>query len=126
MSDREPGGAPNIEVRDDPESMQFTVEVDGKAAGKAEYRLRGETYVFTHTEVDPAFQGLGLANHLARSALDDVRSQGRTLVPLCPFIAVYIRRHPEYDEIVDHEMTRDLKRKRDGYSTGPRRLRLPD
>lgn len=111
MTGREDGGTPNIDVHDDPENRQFTVEVDGKVAGKAEYRLRGDTYVFIHTEVDPEFQGLGVANRLARWALDDVRRQGRTLVPLCPFIAAYIRRHPEYDEIVDHELTRELKRK---------------
>lgn len=102
-----------IEVRNDPESRQFTVLVEGKVAGKAEYRLRGDTYLFTHTEVDPEFQSRGVANRLARAALDDVRDQGRTLVPLCPFIAAYIRRHPEYDEIVDHEMTDRFKRRRD-------------
>ncbi len=113
MTDRPKGDAPNIEVRNDPENRQFIVEVDGRAVGKAEYRLRGDTYLFIHTEVDSEFQGRGVANRLARWALDDVRNQGRTLVPLCPFIAAYIKRHPEYDEIVDHDMTIDLKRKRE-------------
>lgn len=101
MTDRRKDDAPNVKVRDDPENRQFTVEVDGRPAGKAEYRLRGETYLFIHTEIDPEFQGMGVANRLARAALDDVRDQGRTLVPLCPFIAAYISRHPEYQEIVD-------------------------
>ncbi|MEX0796495.1 MAG: GNAT family N-acetyltransferase [Acidimicrobiia bacterium] len=113
MTDRQEDDAPNVKVRNDPENRQFAVEVDGRAAGKAEYRLRGETYLFIHTEVDPEFQGLGVANRLARSALDDVRGQGRTLVPLCPFIAAYIKRHPEYDDLVDHEMTKNLMRRRD-------------
>jgi len=113
MTDRRKDNALNIEVRNEPENRQFTVEVDGRVAGKAEYRLRGETYLFIHTEVDPEFQGLGVANRLAHSALDDVRSQGRTLVALCPFIAAYIKRHPEYDEIVDQEMTDSFKRRRD-------------
>lgn len=113
MSDRPAGDAPNVEVRHDPENRQFTVEVDGEFAGKAEYRLRGETYLFTHTEVDSKFQRLGVANRLAEWALDYVRDQERTLVPLCPFIAAYIKRHTEYDEIVDHEMTTRLKRERD-------------
>ena len=113
MTDRHEAVGANVSVHNDPENRQFTVEVDGRPAGKAEYRLRGDTYLFVHTEVDPEFQGLGIANRLARWALDDVRSQGKTLVPLCPFIAAYIRRHPEYDEIVDHEMTRNLKRRRD-------------
>ena len=101
MTGRQIDDAPNIEVRNDPENRQFMVLVEGKVAGKAEYRLRGDTYLFTHTEVDPEFQGMGVANRLARAALDKVRDQGRTLVPLCPFIAAYIRRHPEYDDLVD-------------------------
>lgn len=113
MTDKPKDDAPNVKVRDDPENRQFTVEVDGRPAGKAEYRLRGETFLFIHTEVDPEFQGLGVANTLARWALDEVRRQGRNLVPLCPFIAAYIKRHPEYDELVDHEMTNRLMRRRD-------------
>ncbi|MGF1617159.1 MAG: GNAT family N-acetyltransferase [Acidimicrobiia bacterium] len=113
MAERETGDALNVEVRDEPENRQFTIEVDGRVVGKAEYRMRGNTYLFTHTEVDSEFKGRGLANRLARSALDDVRDRGMTLVPLCPFIAAYIRRHPEYDEIVDHEMSRKFKRQPD-------------
>ncbi len=113
MTDRQPPDTPDVEVHNDPENNQFTVGVDGRIAGKAEYRLQGDTYVFTHTEVDPEFQGMGVANRLAMAALDEVREEGRALVPLCPFIAAYIRRHPEYDAIVDHEMTRELKRRRD-------------
>lgn len=113
MPDRREADALNVEVRNDPEDRQFTVEVDGKAVGKAEYRLRGDTYLFIHTEVDPEFQGRGVANRLAREALDEVKQQGRSLVPLCPFIAAYIRRHPEYDEIVDHEMADSIRQRRD-------------
>lgn len=113
MTERREDDALNVEVRNDPEDRQFTVEVDGRAVGKAEYRLRGDTYLFIHTEVDPEFQGRGVANRLARAALDDVRQQGRTLVALCPFIAAYIKRHPEYDEIVDHEMTDSIRKRRD-------------
>jgi predicted GNAT family acetyltransferase len=101
MTDLQNDETPDIRVRNDPENRQYTVEVEGRVAGKAEYRLRGDTYIFTHTEVDPEFQGMGVANRLARAALDDVRDQGRTLIPLCPFIAAYIKRHPEYQEIVD-------------------------
>lgn len=113
MTDQQKDDALSVEVRNDAEHRQFTLEIDGRAVGKAEYRLRGDTYLFIHTEVDPEFQGRGVANRLARSALDDVRQQGRTLVPLCPFIAAYIKRHPEYDDIVDHEMTESFKRRRD-------------
>jgi predicted GNAT family acetyltransferase len=103
-----------IEIRDDPGNRQYAADVDGRLAGKAEYRLRGETYLFVHTEVDPQYRGLGVANRLARFALDDVRERGRTLVAICPFIAAFIKRHPEYDAIVNHELTDRLRRPRDG------------
>jgi len=41
-----------------------------------------------------------------------MREQGVAVVPLCPFFAAYIRRHPEYESIVDHEMTKELKKRR--------------
>jgi len=102
-----------IEIRDNPEEGAYVIEVDGRRAGKAEYKMREGRRVFTHTEVDDEFAGTGLANRLARFALDDVRASGGQLVPLCPFIAAYIKRHPQYDEIVDHQMTMNLKKRQD-------------
>lgn len=65
------------------------------------YASGGDQVVFTHTEVDEAYSGLGLAQRLARFALDDVRSRGKRIVPLCPFIASFLRKHHDYDDIVD-------------------------
>ncbi len=91
---------PDIQVHDEPERSRYGVTVDGVDAGGAYYRLQGDTVVFTHTEVSPDFEGQGVGSALARSALDDVRARGRLLVPRCPFIAAYIRRHPEYQDLV--------------------------
>lgn len=99
-----------IEVRDDPDNRQYTAYVDGHYAGRTEYRVRRNTYLFLHTEVDPEYQRSGVARRLARAALDDVRKRGGTVVPICPLIAAFIKRNPEYEEIVDHEMTDRLRR----------------
>jgi predicted GNAT family acetyltransferase len=53
-----------------------------------------------HTEIEPAFDGRGLGGQLARAALDDVRRRGVRAVARCPFIAGYIERHPEYQDLV--------------------------
>jgi uncharacterized protein len=66
-------------------------------AGVAVYRERGDRTVFTHTEVDAAFTGQGIAKALAAAALDDTVKRGRVIVPLCPFISGYLRKHPEYE-----------------------------
>jgi predicted GNAT family acetyltransferase len=68
-----------------------------KLAGVAAYRERGDRTVFTHTEVDSAFEGKGIGKALAHAALDDVVERGRVIVPLCPFIGSYLRKHPEYE-----------------------------
>jgi predicted GNAT family acetyltransferase len=52
------------------------------------------------TEVPEALEGQGIGSALARGALDDVRAQGLQVIPLCPFVAAFIRRHPEYLDLV--------------------------
>ena len=56
--------------------------------------------MFTHTEIDPAFEGHGVGSALAKAALDDVRAKGLKAVPLCPFIRTWIDRHPDYEDLV--------------------------
>ena len=89
-----------VEVVDDPAHSTFVLLVDGEPQGHAYYRAVGRLVVFTHTEVDPAQRGRGVASQLARGALDQVRASGRRVVPVCPFIAGYVRQHPEYADLV--------------------------
>ena len=63
--------------------------------------LTDELVVFTHTEVDPAFEGQGIGTALAKFALDDVADQGtRKVLSVCPFITSWIRRHPDYAHLL--------------------------
>lgn len=90
-----------VMVRDDSENARYVVEVDGELAGFVDYRIKGDRNLLVHTEIFPSFEGRGLGSKLAAGALDDVRASGRIVVPYCPFIAAYIKRHPEYNEFVD-------------------------
>lgn len=101
-----------IEIRDEDSEAAYLVVVDGSPVGRAEYRTIEDRRVFTHTEVDEEYSGMGLANRLVRFALDDMQEQGKSIVPICPFFAAYIRRHPEYDDLVDHGLARQLKKSR--------------
>ena len=78
----------------DPDQDRFEIRVDGVEAGHAEYVRKGDLVIFTHTEIDDAFEGRGLGSKLARGALDAVRATGDPIVPLCPFIAVVHREAP--------------------------------
>ena len=87
-------------VRND-EKRRYEGLVEGALAGFAEYQLTDELVVFTHTEVDPAFEGQGVGSTIAAAALDDVRADGsRKVLPLCPFISGWIARHPDYADLV--------------------------
>ncbi|MFC8502974.1 GNAT family N-acetyltransferase [Pedococcus sp. NPDC057267] len=88
-------------VKDNPDLSRFEAYVDGALAGFASYRLSGGHVVFTHTEVDDAYEGQGVGSALARGALDQVRAAGeRDVVAMCPFIAAWIERHPDYQDLV--------------------------
>ncbi|GGT48874.1 GNAT family N-acetyltransferase [Actinomadura citrea] len=90
----------STEITDNAERGRYEIRVDGDLAGFAEYERGEGAVVFTHTEVDSAFEGKGVGSALARGALDDVRAKGRSVVPLCPFIKKWIGRHPDYQDLV--------------------------
>ncbi len=56
--------------------------------------------VLTHTEVPPRYEGQGIGKELVRAALEDIRRKGLQVVPQCPFVGAYIRRHPEWADLV--------------------------
>ncbi|XVQ13086.1 GNAT family N-acetyltransferase [Spirillospora sp. CA-255316] len=88
------------EVTENAGASRYEIRVDGELAGFAEYKLRPDKIVFTHTEVDGAFEGQGVGSALARGALDDARAKGLGVVPLCPFIKGWIDKHPDYRDLV--------------------------
>ena len=91
--------ATDVEVVNNPERHRFETRVDGNLA-QVGYRVQGDVITFTHTEVPESLSGRGIANQLAETALTFARDNGMQVVPLCPFIATYIKRHPEYQPLV--------------------------
>ena len=87
-------------VRDVPEADRFEIREGERVLGVAAYERRGDTVVFTHTEVDPDAGQSGLGSTLVRTALDEVRSRGGKVIPRCPFVRGWIERHPEYADLV--------------------------
>ena len=64
--------------------------------GFAAYQKANRLIVLTHTEIEPGLEGQGIGGLLLRGALDDVRSQGLPVLPLCPFVQAWMGRHQEY------------------------------
>jgi predicted GNAT family acetyltransferase len=78
---------------------QLESEVQGGMA-VLRYQQHKDSLLLLHVRVPPEAQGRGIASELSRRAIELARERGLTAVPVCPFIATYIRRHPEYSGIV--------------------------
>ena len=89
-----------VTIVDNPAEQRYELSVDGERVGMAEYLTDGERIVFTHTEVDPPEGRKGLGGRLVGFALDDARRRGLGVVPRCPFVAAYIKKHPDLLDVV--------------------------
>lgn len=88
-----------IPVQHNPEAGRYEAVVDGHLS-VCEYGLSGDRMIFTHTLVPPELRGRGVAEQLVRAALADARAAGRKVVPQCSYVAKFIERHREYQDLV--------------------------
>ena len=88
-------------VTDVPERERFEARDDAdELAGVLTYQLTGAIIAYTHTEVEPPFEGRGVGSALARAAMDDARAKNRLVVPICPFLSGWLDQHKEYEKVV--------------------------
>ncbi|MGD9622155.1 MAG: GNAT family N-acetyltransferase [Mycolicibacterium sp.] len=83
------------------ESGRFSISVDGRLVGFAQFVDRDGQRIFSHTEVIVAFQGRGLATILVRHALEATRDAGLKVVPRCWMVAEFIDKNPEFADLLD-------------------------
>ena len=89
----------SAQVRDDPQRHRFELDVDGQTAF-ATYVRGGAVVTFLHAEVPEALGGRGVGSALVKGALALARARGEKVVPRCPFVASYIARHPEEQDLL--------------------------
>jgi len=82
------------------DASRFEIAVDGRVAECA-YRRQGDLLVLHHTEVPPALRGQGLAARLVQAALAFAREQQLRVRPGCSYVATYMRRHPETQDLLE-------------------------
>ena len=87
-------------VRDNPAELQYELLLEGRKIGEIRYRVEPGAIALVHTEIDPAYEGQGLATRLVADTLRDLRTRGLRVIPICPIVAGYIHRHPEYADLV--------------------------
>ena len=84
----------DLKIHNNALASRFEVSLNGGLA-VLDYRIEGDTAFLLYVEVPVAEQGHGIAGKLSRGALEFARDNGLKAVPRCPFIAAYVRRHPE-------------------------------
>ena len=100
-------------VRANPTKHRYeAIDDDDVVAGFITYKLREGRYWLVHTEIADGYQGTGVGAFLVRKTLDDLRSKSAVVVPTCPFVAGWIKRHPDYEDLVDTTTLREFKRSR--------------
>jgi predicted GNAT family acetyltransferase len=88
------------EVRHNADASRYELVQGDRVVGTAEYVDQDDVMVFHHTEIDAPLRGEGLGAELVQAALDDVRRQGRRIVPTCWYVAEFVEQHPEYGDVL--------------------------
>jgi predicted GNAT family acetyltransferase len=91
----------SLDVQNDEKNSKFHVDVEGHEA-VIEYVKTGDSYNLLHTFVPEELRGRHLGEDLVRGALDQIKAQGGTFLPSCPFVQAFVKRHPEYQAGVAH------------------------
>ncbi|MFJ8364088.1 GNAT family N-acetyltransferase [Streptomyces sp. NPDC093984] len=97
MSDAQ---TPTVQIVDNAAANRYEAIIGSELAGFAEYIRTKQLIAFVHTEVNPGYEGQGIGAALVRSSLNEARAAGLAVLPVCPFYAGWIARHPEYQALV--------------------------
>lgn len=93
-------------VKDNPAENRFELHVGGHVAATY-YKKTPGVIIFVHTEVPEALGGQGIGSKLIRGALEAVRNEGLRVVPQCPFVAAYMKKHPEFNDLLNGAAARE-------------------
>jgi uncharacterized protein len=91
----------SLEVQNDEKNRKFHASVEGREAA-IEYVKMGDAYNLLHTFVPEELRGRHVGEELVRGTLDQIKAQGATFLPTCPFVQAFVKKHPEYQAGVAH------------------------
>jgi hypothetical protein len=99
MAQNETNGFDHLQVRHEKSAQRFATRLDRKIAYLSYERIDEKTLDYAHVFVPTEFRGGGVASTITKVALDYARESGFSVVPSCPFVSAYLRRHPEYQDV---------------------------
>jgi uncharacterized protein len=91
----------NLEIVHNPAENRFETWIDGRLA-KLDYTEDGNTIVMTHVGVPQEFRGHGVAGRITQAGLEYAKTKSLRVLPICPYVAAYIRRNPQYAELTKY------------------------
>ena len=100
---------PDLQLVNDSDARRYRLMSDGEEVGYSEYDpIAPASILIKHTEVLPQHEGKGFGSQLVKRMLDDIRTQGKTVIPICPYALNYIRRHREFLDLVRADLRATL------------------
>ncbi|NOH01540.1 MAG: N-acetyltransferase [Chloroflexi bacterium] len=91
-----------LEVLHNPAENRFEAWIEGQLA-KLDYREDGDTILMMHVGVPVEFRGQGAAGKITQAALEYAKAKSLRVIPMCPYVAWYIRQNPQYGELTRHK-----------------------
>ena len=91
-----------VQISNNEKNQRFEMPV-GDGLAVIVYRWQNGKLALMHTEVPPEAEGKGIAAKLAKFAFEQAKQQQRKVLVYCPYISSYLRRHPEYEELVEKD-----------------------
>ena len=91
---------PPLEVTNNKERLQFEIHV-GDQLARLKYRIGEETIELIHTEVPKSLSGRGFGAQLAHTALEFAAAHRLQVIPTCPYVQTYLKRHPDYSKLTE-------------------------
>lgn len=89
----------DTEIHDNVEAHRYELPVENQTAVVI-YNLSDRNLMITETLVPEALEGRGIASRMARQVIEDARDRGLLILPVCPFFAAYLQKHPEQADVV--------------------------
>ena len=99
----------DLRIEDHPETKRYEAWRGDTLTAYVEYSVLATGLLIAHTEVLPAFEGQGIGGAIARYVLEDMRAKAQKIIPVCQFFVGYLRRHPEYLDVVNEDSRRAFK-----------------
>lgn len=91
---------PEHRIADNPDELRYEIFVGGRPAGHIAYRIEPGIIVLVYTDVELEWAHTWVGRRLVEGTLDDIRARGLHAAPLCPFIHFFVKRRPEYADLI--------------------------